>query len=192
MHDGDSGHRKQCKRFNDPGHAHFLTFSCFRRQPFFSGDVAPKWFLEGVDHARKKVGFHLWAYVIMPDHAHLVIWPGETYSISRILWWLKTPFSHRILTHVRENHPKFLPRMTCDATDGRSTHHFWLPGGGYDRNLWAAERIHEKIRYLHENPIRRGLVRKPEDWIWSSYGAWTNGTESPIRLDLDSVPVLHE
>ena len=190
MHNGDSIHRKRCKRFNTPHHAHFLTFSCFGRQPFFSGDTDPRWFLEQLDNARNKVGFHIWAYVLMPEHGHLVIWPGETYSISSILWWIKRPFSHRVLTHAKQNRPEFHSRMKRQAANGRPSYHFWQPGGGYDRNLWTDDHIHEKIQYVHENPVRRGLVKRPEDWIWSSYGAWATGERGPLQLDLDSAPVF--
>jgi hypothetical protein len=64
-------HRKTCKRFNNPCDAHALTFSCFRRQPFLSKDGSRQWLIEGIDRARRKLPFHVWAYVIMPDHAHL-------------------------------------------------------------------------------------------------------------------------
>ena len=69
----ESFRRKKCKRFNDSGHAHFLTFSCFRKRGFFGGSLAPKWFLETLGDARKKEDFHLWAYTIMPENVHLVI-----------------------------------------------------------------------------------------------------------------------
>src|SRR5436309_21728 len=52
------GHRKTCKRFNGAGHAHALTFSCFRRQPFLSRERSCRWFLEAVDRARDKHAFH--------------------------------------------------------------------------------------------------------------------------------------
>jgi hypothetical protein len=70
-------HRKACKRYNTPGHAHALTFSCFRRQAFLSKDQSRQWLIEAIDRARQKLHFHVWAYVIMPEHAHLLVWPTE-------------------------------------------------------------------------------------------------------------------
>jgi REP element-mobilizing transposase RayT len=79
-------HRKTCKRYNTPGHAHALTFSCFRRQAFLSKDGSRQWMIEAIDRARDKLHFHVWAYVIMPEHAHLLVWPTEKeYDISEIL-----------------------------------------------------------------------------------------------------------
>jgi len=182
--------RKRCKRWNEAYHVHYLTFSCFRRQAFFSGSLAPGWFLESLDQAREGHGFHLWAFVVMPEHVHLVIAPGETYDISRILWQIKKPLSERVPRHVRANHRAFLRHMTRRRPSGRVSHHFWQPGGGYDRNLWTLERIHEKINYIHANPVRRGLVQRGEDWPWSSFRAWTEGGDEPLRLDKDSLPPL--
>jgi putative transposase len=45
---------------------------------------------------------------------------------------------------------------------------FWQRGGGYDRNLRSSSDIREKIEYIHQNPVRRGLVVNPSDWVWSS------------------------
>ena len=182
------GQRKRCRRYDDPWHVHCLTFSCFRRQPLFSGRLAPRWFLENLDAARRVEPFDLWAFVVMPEHVHLVIAPGRDYQISRILWRIKKPFADRILAHVRAVHADFLPRLAERRPDGRVAHRFWQPGGGYDRNLWTPKRIHEKIRYVHENPVRRGLVDRPEDWPWTSYRTWCSGQPDPLRLDLGDVP----
>jgi putative transposase len=62
-----NGHRKACRRFNEPGHAHLLTLSCFCRRPFLSKDRSRMWLVEAIDRAREKHAFDLWAYVVMPE-----------------------------------------------------------------------------------------------------------------------------
>jgi putative transposase len=183
-------HRKRCHRYNEPYHAHHLTFSCYRRQPFLSGPRGPRWFLEALDAARRIEGFHLWAYVIMPEHVHLVIAPGERYDISRILWRIKTPVARRAVRFLRQSRPTFLPRMATRRANGRLDYRFWQAGGGYDRNLWTSRRIHEAVAYIHENPVRRGLVTQARQWPWSSIRAWTEGASQPLPIDAESVPVL--
>ena len=74
--------------------------------------------------------------------------------------------------------------------DGRESHRFWQRGGGYDRNLRSVADVHEKINYIHGNPVRRGLVGGPEEWLWSSYRSWMDGIDEPIRIDRDSLPPL--
>ena len=88
--------RKTCKSFNDPGHAHALTFSCFHRQAFLSKDRSRGWLTEALDRARERHRFHIWAYVIMPEHAHLLVWPTEpTSDISDILNSIKQSVANR-------------------------------------------------------------------------------------------------
>src|SRR5204863_9689552 len=95
-------HRKICKRFNNPGDAHALTFSCFRRQAFLSKDRSRQWLIDAIDRARSKHRFHVWAYVIMPEHAHLLIWPTRAiYDVSKILNSIKQSVAKRASTYVR-------------------------------------------------------------------------------------------
>src|SRR5262245_50796691 len=111
--------RKNCKRYNLPGHAHALTFSCYRRQACLSKDVSRKWLLEAIERARQKHRFHVWAYVIMPEHAHLLIWPGElTYDISDILNSIKQSVAKRALLYVRRSAPAFLTQMEDRQPNG--------------------------------------------------------------------------
>jgi putative transposase len=56
---------------NEPGHAHELTFSCYRRFPFFSRDRVCQW----IEEARTSLDFDVWAWVFMPDHVHLFVRP---------------------------------------------------------------------------------------------------------------------
>ncbi|MGW8256440.1 MAG: hypothetical protein ACWGMZ_03040, partial [Thermoguttaceae bacterium] len=68
-------HRKRCKRYDVPGDAHYLTFSCFRRLPLLNNDRLRKWMIEAIGLGRVKSPFDLWAYVIMPEHVHVILLP---------------------------------------------------------------------------------------------------------------------
>jgi putative transposase len=88
--------RKTCRRWNAPWDAHELTFSCFRRRAFLGKDRTRHYLAEAVNRARTIHGFHVWAYVMMPEHVHLLIWPGaEVYSISAILLSIKQSVARR-------------------------------------------------------------------------------------------------
>ena len=128
-------HRKLCKRWDAPWTAHFLTFSCFGRQPFLSGKRSPQWLIDAVEAARTRHPFDLWGYVIMPEHVHLLILPHEGTLISRILYGIKKPVTTWALAFARKHAPYFLPRMLDVQPNGRQAHRFWQRGGGYDRNM---------------------------------------------------------
>jgi putative transposase len=126
---------------------------------------------------------------IMPEHIHLLICPREPeYSISRILSTLKQPVSKRAILFVQNEARSFIPQLTDRQPNGKESLHFWQRGGGYDLNLWTPEKVWEKIDYLHANPVRRGLVERPEDWVWSSYRDHGGIGHVPLPIDRESLP----
>jgi putative transposase len=178
------------KSYDDKWVAHHLIFSCFRQQPFFSGERAPGWFLEFLAKGRSAKLFDLWGFVIMPEHVHLLILPAEGVLIRNILTKVKRPFSGQVVDWVSKNSPDFLEKMIDEQPNGKKTYRFWQRGGGYDRNLRGTRDIHEKLHYIQDNPVRRKLVERPEDWPWSSARAWATGKDDPIAIDRASFPVL--
>src|SRR4051794_41127540 len=105
----------------------------------------------------------------MPEHAHVLISPhSPTSGISRILWRIKRPVGRKAIAYLERTAPSWLERLTVRSADGAIERRFWQAGGGYDRNIVEPETAMRVIAYLHFNPVRRGLVERPEDWEWSS------------------------
>jgi putative transposase len=185
----DHAIRKTCRRYNDPGQAHSLTFSCFGRQPFLTTDRTRHWLVEAIQAAQAKHGFDLWAYVFMPEHVHLLVCPRqESYDISKFLATIKLPVTRKALAHVRQHTPTFLKQMADEQPNGNHHHRFWLRGGGFDRNLWSDKALLAEIDYIHANPIRRRLCESPEEWFWSSAADHAHVRRGPLPLNLDSLP----
>jgi putative transposase len=169
------GYRKRVKHY-ETGDARFLTFSCHQRLPLLSKDRTCRWFVEALHKARKAHGFELWAWVIMPEHVHLLIWPraaaGEPErGVSRILADIKRPVAQQAITYLEQHAREFLPRLTV-RNKNRTYRRFWQAGSGYDENIDDPAALHEIATYIHNNPVRRGLVQRPEDWRWSSARDW--------------------
>jgi putative transposase len=184
-------HRKTCKRFNTPGEAHALTFSCFRRQPFLSKDRSRSWLIEAIERARSIHCFHVWAYVIMPEHVHLLVWPTHAeYDISDFLRSVKQSVVRRALPFVRREAPDFLSRMEDRQPSGETHYRFWQRGGGYDRNVYEPGLVFQQITYIHNNPVRRGLCDRPEEWYWSAAADYAGVGTGPLRIDRESLPVI--
>lgn len=184
----DGTYRKKCVRYDQLGDVHFLTFHCFANQPFFSGPRAPHWLLESLNTARTRKPFDLLAFVIMPEHVHLLLAPHSGVPISGVLVAIKQPVARRAVAWVKKHRPDFLPRMLDLQPNGKRHYRFWERGGGYDRNVQNVEEVHEKMKYIHLNPVRRELVDLPEQWPWSSYRAWYEGIDEPIAIDRQSIP----
>jgi len=183
-------HRKTRRTFDTPGDSHFLTFSTFQRLPLLTKKRSCQWVVNAISLSREKNPFDLWAWVIMPEHVHLVLYPRAETTIASILKTLKQSVSKRAINWLKENAPDYLPKIEDIQPNGKRSYRFWQRGGGYDRNLRSLRDIHEKIAYVHQNPVTRELVLRPEDYLWSSAKAWESGEDKPLLLDRDSVPAL--
>jgi putative transposase len=138
---------------------------------------------EAIDRANERHGFHLTAFVFMPEHVHLLVYPDSgAPKIEQLLRAIKRPFSYRIKQRLIESGSPQLQRLTVRQRPGMQTFRFWQEGPGYDRNLDKPGTVLVAIDYLHLNPVRRGLVERATDWQWSS-ARWYEGLgyEASIR-----------
>jgi putative transposase len=143
---------------------------------------------EAIIKARDKHGFHIWAYVFMPEHVHLLIWPTATYDVSKVLATIKLSVTRNAVSYVKNTAPNFLSRMADIQPNGDCHYRFWQRGGGYDRNSTEPAAIWNQIDYIHGNPVRRGLCKHPKDWYWSSATAYAGLKTNPISIDRESLP----
>jgi len=181
--------RRTCKRFDLPGQAHGLTFSCYKSRNFLSVERTCRWLAESINAARHKLDFSLWGYVFMPNHVHLLIRPcRNSRSIANILKTIKEPVGRKAIAYLNANNPCALAQLTTDQQYRR--YRFWQKGGGYDRNVNRFETLVECLEYIHNNPVRKGLAERPEQWLYSSAGEWLDGTPGPIRIDKEDWPAF--
>lgn len=183
--------RKKVKHY-DNGEPHFLTFSCYRRFPLLSKDRTCQWFVDALEEARTTHGFHLWAWVIMPEHIHLLLWPPFDLispdphcmqgRICGILSSIKRPMSAKAIEHLKASAPDYLRQLTV-LNANRIYHRFWQSGSGHDENVSEPDSLHALVEYIHLNPVRRGLVARPEDWGWSSYRDWEQLPDAKLKVD---------
>lgn len=152
------------------GHLHFITFSCYRRLPLLKSVRSRNHLVEILGEIRARYQFSLVGYVVMPEHVHLLLGEPRVGTPSTIVQVLKQK-SSRELRSVR-----------LEAT-GRELPRFWQPRF-YDFNVWSHEKRIEKLRYIHRNPVTRGLVERPEDWVWSSYCFYSRSGVVLLSLDV--------
>lgn len=169
--------------FNIQGHAHFLTFSCWKRRKFLTDRQTCMEFTRALDKARRVEQLDIWAYVIMPEHVHLLIRPRrERYAMASILRRIKEEFSRDILRHWRTGHPERLV-ASVDTGCNPIRYRFWQPGGGFDRNLWNHNAIRNAVEYIEGNPVRRELVGNTLEWEWSSARSRAGHANVPLVVD---------
>ena len=192
MSEGLRRPHSRCKCCDASNPAHYLTFSCYRRRPLLADEALSRWLCDALGAARSKVAFDLWAWVAMPEHAHLLVWPREGTSVSEVLRQVKLPVARKALVQIQHGDERLAAQMLHHRNGQRASYRLWQRGGGYDRNIWTAAEVREKIEYIHANPVRRGLVEHPRQWRWSSWHAWhgEGSHEEPVRIDRESVPAL--
>ncbi|MBY0112524.1 MAG: transposase [Phycisphaerales bacterium] len=173
-------HRKAMRRFEHESEIRFLTFSTSQRLQLFSNDAIKDRFLEHLVHSRRKHLFHLYGYVVMPEHVHLLVWPLlPDFPLSTVLRDLKRDFAEEVIGRWTALQAPVLNRLR--RIDG--SHRFWQRGGGYDHNVRGEAEFFEKLRYIHENPVDRGLVPEATQYHWSS-ARWYRGDRSgPLAMD---------
>jgi putative transposase len=168
---------QRLKRFQNFRHLHFITFSCFHREPLLKRTGKRNLFLKCVEATRAKLKFVVIGYVVMPEHVHLLLSEPERGSLALAMQMLKQTSSRKL--RCRRKGPAGQGQLFPEKPEKG---HFWQPRC-YDFNVWSAKKKSEKLHYMHNNPVTRGLVQKPEDWGWSSYRAYAFGEEGVVKLN---------
>ncbi len=183
--------RKQRRRYDQDRTPRSLTFSCYRRYQFLSKDRSRQWFVDALEAGRQRFPVDLWAWVLMPDHVHLLVSPREPGKIiGKFQGFVKERFARQAAHWLEENAPEWIPRISV-VEGKRSRRRIWQPGGGYDRNVDQVKTLLSIIDYIHENPVRSQLVETAVDWEWSS-ARWYAGEEDvPLQMDR-TLPMVEE
>lgn len=151
----------------------FVTVNLRRNIP----PLGPEEFLlliDALEESRRRMGFLLCGYVLMPDHWHALLAVRHPLTISRAVQSVKWRATRDLNRHR--------------GTRGASwQHQFW------DRFVRHAKEFNERLTYMHLNPVRKGLAKRPEEWRWSSYNNFALEKERvaacPIQIDYVRMPV---
>jgi len=127
-----------------------------------NNDTARGVFERELESVRQRYGFVVAGYVVMPEHVHLLVGEPIRSSLSVALQVLKQQTSRKL--------------------KGRGEVQFWQRRY-YDFNVHNEEKRVEKLRYMHRNPVKRGLVEKPEQWPWSSFRHYLTGEVGAVEIE---------
>jgi putative transposase len=150
------------KHFQQSGQLHFLTFSCYRRRPNFTTLHSRACFESSLERVRQSYGLCVYGYVVMPEHVHLLVNEPERGSLAQMLQSLKQSVARTLALRAADS--------------------FWQ-ARYYDFNVWSEAKFVEKLRYIHRNPVVRGLVERPEDWPWSSFRHYFTGSDGVVEIE---------
>lgn len=147
------------ERYQQAGDLHFVTSSCYQRAPYLRLQAARDLFETSLEKMRQQYGFFIAGYVVMPEHVHLLLSEPQEKPLALALMAIKVS----VAKQSRERP-------------------FWQPRY-YDFNVYTERKRIEKLKYMHRNPVKRGLVERPEDWTWSSFRHYSTGEDGRVEIE---------
>ena len=148
------------KRYQTEGDDHLITFSCYHRLPYLSDDQAKAIFEATLEQIRERHSFCIHGYVVMPEHVHMLLSEPDITRLATALNVLKTQTSKQLKAGRKQ---------------------FWQTRY-HDVNILTHRRWRNVLRYIHQNPVKAGFVKHPEDWPWSSYRHWLTGKSGTVTI----------
>ena len=174
------------KRYYGARQLHFINCSCYHRQPWLARPERRDLFLQVLEQVRQRYGFVVVGYVVMPEHIHLLIGEPEKGDPSRVMQAVKQGFSRQVLKASRQRRVGGQQELF-----GVGAEHVWQKRF-YDFNVWSEKKRIEKLRYMHRNPVQRGLVAEPEQWAWSSFRSYAYGEAGAVRINQWGAAILRQ
>lgn len=159
------------KRLHHSGQSHFITFSCYHRQPLLAQMQMQDAFLHALEQVRRRFGMRVYGYVVMPEHVHLLLSEPAGDRLSTAVQLLKTKVSVQA-------------RKANQRIEGGTP--FWQRRY-FDHNVRNHQGFVTQLRYIHRNPVKRGLCAAPEDWPWSSFRAWAIGESGAVQVESEMI-----
>lgn len=185
------------KRHFAPGQLQFLTSSTYRRAPLFAckplagaerSSALQRIFVDVLSQLRSKQGFLLIGWVLMPDHFHLLIKPDPVEITSHFMQEFKKRTARRILATLTGNRKnrwcgKMLARLQLPPSVHTDAHFRVWQRRYYPFGVYSEKKRLEKLTYMHNNPVKQGLVVSPDQWLWSSFRFYHLNDSSILNMD---------
>jgi len=155
----------ELKRFYVPEAIYFITNVTEGRIPRFGNEENLGILANIIDAQKERLGFLVSSYVLLPDHFHIIIKPGENANISRIMATIKALCAKAINCHLNRT--------------GKFWQHQFM-----DHIIRTSKDYQKHLEYIHHNPLKHGLVKDIQEYRWSSWHQYQGKTLADIKIDL--------
>ncbi len=177
--------KRRSKRYEHP--TLFISGNIAHRIPLFT--LCPKTnenFLANLNFYRRKYEFLLHGYVLMPDHYHLLLTLKPGTSLADLLRDFKSYVGRQVVDCLTESSRTDLLerlRLTSRPRRRKDARHQILQHDNDIVEIFTPRIFRGKLQYMHDNPVKKGLVGEPGDWKYSSWSAYERSEESLFRVD---------
>jgi putative transposase len=148
-------------RYQQTRQSHFVTFCCYHRRPLLATGASRRTFELALERVRRTFKLSVYAYVLMPEHVHLLLSEPARGLLADALKSLKQGISRRLIGDAE---------------------HFWQKRY-YDFNIRNYAQFVEKVKYIHRNPVKKGLCQRPENWEWNSFRHYATGCKGRVEIE---------
>jgi REP-associated tyrosine transposase len=170
-------------RINSEECAHFITATIVEWLPVFTTATCCDILVHSLEYCREQKGLRIYAWVILDNHFHAIV-SGP--ALARTVADLKKFTAREILSQLKVEGREWLLNQLAyfrAAHKRESSHQIWQDGV-HPQAIPSDEIMLQKLEYLHNNPVKRGLVASPEHWLYSSAHEWLPGAAPAMRVDL--------
>jgi putative transposase len=165
----------------------YITSVAKDRLPVFQTDAVKKVTCAALNEARISGGFLIFAYVIMPDHLHLIT--NDPSSSADVLRYVKGITARRVIDYLKlGNFERSLAKLRHPDWNRKHAYSLWQQ----EKNvfsIFSEAMFMQKVNYIHLNPVRAWLVERGIDYRWSSARIWQGcaAEDEPLMVDIDQI-----
>jgi REP element-mobilizing transposase RayT len=163
-------------KFREPDGCYFVTFAVVGWADVFTRNIYKEILIESWKHCQQYKGLNIHAYVIMTNHVHMIISRNSDALLQAIMRDMKKYTSTIIINAIKANKQESrkewiisLLRNAGEENSNNKIFQFWQQDN-HPVLCDTTDMLKQKMKYVHENPVRAGFVEKAEDWIYSSAG----------------------
>jgi putative transposase len=160
--------------YDDQRHAYFVTYSCYRRRRLLDDDGAKRIVLGTLNAQLTRLAGKCVGFVVMPNHVHAIVWFANRGHLSEFMKQWKRTSSLRIRRLLEATLTRYR-KAIGDSPVWQAKY--------YAFNIYSDRKLAEKLRYMHQNPVRAGFVRHPCDWKWSSARHYEQGRSVGVPVE---------
>jgi REP element-mobilizing transposase RayT len=165
----------------------FITLNTQHRLPIFKKDEMNLVLASAIDEARRSANLLLFAYVFMVDHIHLLT--DQPKPPSDVIRFIKGITAHRVIDYLKEkNYEESLAKLRHEVRDRNYRYSLWQK----EKNvlpIFSEGMFMQKVNYIHNNPVKAGLVEQAVDYRWSSARIWRRvpNNDEPLLVDMERI-----
>jgi REP element-mobilizing transposase RayT len=169
-------------KIRDQHGLHFLTSTVCGWVDLFSRQTYRDILLDSWRYCAAHKGLQIWGYVIMPNHVHWIASASPPYRLENVVRDFKAHTARKFLevlhdkNQVESRRDWMLYLFSYFATNKKDQQQYQVwQHDNHPIELYSENVVIQKLRYIHNNPVKAKLVAQPEDWLYSSAGNYLHG-----------------